>query len=130
MAKRQLTKCHNCSLSSDSYKNCENNCPLLEEVPTEHLGIDRILLHRVWGKLIFILILFIMFFVMGRLIASDLTDFISVHFFDQILIPACRTFIEQFVAAGSLISQLFVGPYGILSMGLCLLYTSPSPRDS
>jgi len=121
MQKQSYKKCHNCIKYVTGETKCGPACnpePVEEFVPK---GIDLILLHRVWGKVIFFAVLMLMLFVMGKLIATDLTDYISVHFFDQFLLPLCRSLLNNIVASGTLISDLFVGPYGALSMGLVYL---------
>ncbi|MEI6602537.1 MAG: nucleoside recognition domain-containing protein [Clostridia bacterium] len=121
MQKQNYKKCHNCIKYVTGETKCGPACNPEPVTPFVPKGIDLILLHRVWGKVIFFAFLLFMLFVMGKLIASDLTDFISIHFFDQFLLPLCRSFLNNFVASGSLLSNLFVGPYGALSMGLVYL---------
>jgi len=118
---KKMKRCDKCSNLNLYSSQCCFDCaqdPQNNYVPT---GIDKILLHRIWGKVIFVVVLLFILLFMGKVIASDLTDFISLHLFDHLFLPFCRSFMSGFVLPGTLLSDIFVGDYGVLSMGLVYL---------
>jgi ferrous iron transport protein B len=78
--------------------------------------LGRLSVHPLWGWPILLLVLFAVYEVVGVFGAGTLVDLLEDGLFGRGLVPWLRAAFEH--VPSRLVADLFVGPYGVVSMGL------------
>jgi ferrous iron transport protein B len=78
---------------------------------TERLG--RFTLHPLYGGLILVLVLYLVYMLVGVFAAGTLVDFLENSLFGKFVIPAVDGILEE-----GFLEDLLIGDYGLLSMGI------------
>ncbi len=80
--------------------------------------LDKLLLHRLWGNVILFFVLGGILYVLGKLVAVDLTGFLFDGFFVGDVAPKITAFLEKVLNKDGILFLLLIGQYGVINMGV------------
>lgn len=78
--------------------------------------LGRIMLNPVTGIPLFFLALYIMYYVIGVVVAQDIVGFTEETLMQGIYEPAVRSFVGQYISEESVLGAVLIGEFGLLTM--------------
>lgn len=84
--------------------------------------LGRWMLQPITGVPIFMLVLFIMYYVIGVIVAQDIVGFTEETVMQGMYEPAMRAFVGQFASEGSVLGTMLIGEFGILTLTVTYIF--------
>lgn len=84
--------------------------------------LGRWMLQPITGVPIFMLVLFIMYYVIGVIVAQDIVGFTEETVMQGMYEPAMRAFVGQFASEQSVVGTMLIGEFGILTLTVTYIF--------